>query len=292
MPIDDSPSTPATAETLLWSGHTSQWVHFWFYLLCIILAGAIAVGATVLALPTGGLTYLALIIPVILWLVRWWVTKCTTYELTSQRLRIRSGVLNRRVDELELYRVKDYAMEQPLLLRMVGLGNLTLADSDTRAIRLSTPYFSSPLVFSVPRRYRGALLTPGQRVAAVVADTPAIAEHACRLITVEYEPLPAVFDPEQARTPGAPLLHADKSTDARIADPQRNLVAELHGEVGDVDTAVAGAHAGQLQHGQGHRVGRGDEGHVDVAAELNLRVGDVAVPGVRQTLRRPARAPD
>lgn len=83
----------------------------------------------------------------------------------------------------------------------------------------------------------------GQRVAAVVADTPAIAEHACRLITVEYEPLPAVFDPEQARTPGAPLLHADKSTDARIADPQRNLVAELHGEVGDVDTAVAGAHA-------------------------------------------------
>jgi len=33
-------------------------------------------------------------------------------------------------------------------------------------------------------------------------------------------------------------------------------------------------------------------GYVDVAAELGLRVGDVAVPGVRQTLRRPARAPD
>ena len=47
----------------------------------------------------------------------------------------------------------------------------------------------------------------GQRVAAVVADTPAIAEHACRLITVEYEPLPAVFDPELAMEPGAPLLH-------------------------------------------------------------------------------------
>jgi len=33
-------------------------------------------------------------------------------------------------------------------------------------------------------------------------------------------------------------------------------------------------------------------GYVDVAAELGLRVGDVAMPGVRQTLRRPARAPD
>jgi uncharacterized membrane protein YdbT with pleckstrin-like domain len=143
MPIDDSSSTPANAETLLWSGHTSQWVHFWFYLLCVILAAAIAVGATVLALPTGGLTYLALIIPVILWMVRWWVTKCTTYELTSQRLRIRSGVLNRRVDELELYRVKDYAMEQPLMLRLVGLGNLTMITSSKPSLMWKTCVRSS-----------------------------------------------------------------------------------------------------------------------------------------------------
>ena len=33
-------------------------------------------------------------------------------------------------------------------------------------------------------------------------------------------------------------------------------------------------------------------GYVDVAAELGLRVGDVAMPGVRQTLRKPARAPE
>ena len=130
MPNDDSPSSPASSETLLWSGNTSQWTHLGYYTLCIILAAAIAVGATVLALPTGGLTYIALIIPVILWMVRWWMTKCTKYELTTQRLRIRSGVLNRRLDELELYRVKDYAMEQPLLLRLVGLGNLTMITSD------------------------------------------------------------------------------------------------------------------------------------------------------------------
>ena len=58
----------------------------------------------------------------------------------------------------------------------------------------------------------------GQRVAAVVADTVAIAENACRAIDVDYEELPAVFDPEAARSPGAPLLHGDKGADARIAD--------------------------------------------------------------------------
>ena len=39
----------------------------------------------------------------------------------------------------------------------------------------------------------------GQRVAAVVATTAAIAEEACRAIRVQYEVLPAVFDPELAR---------------------------------------------------------------------------------------------
>lgn len=81
----------------------------------------------------------------------------------------------------------------------------------------------------------------GQRVAAVVADTPAIAHRALEHIDVEYEVLPAVFDPEMAQLPGAHLVHGDKGLGARIADPARNLVAEVHGEVGDVAAALARA---------------------------------------------------
>lgn len=83
----------------------------------------------------------------------------------------------------------------------------------------------------------------GQRVAAVVADSVGAAERACRAIRVDYEQLPAVFDPEEARSPGAPLLHGDKGSDQRIADVAHNVVAELHGEVGDVAAAVATAEA-------------------------------------------------
>lgn len=81
----------------------------------------------------------------------------------------------------------------------------------------------------------------GQRVAAVVADTPAIAHRALEHIDVEYKVLPAVFDPEMAQLPGAHLVHGDKGLGARIADPARNLVAEVHGEVGDVAAALARA---------------------------------------------------
>jgi CO/xanthine dehydrogenase Mo-binding subunit len=94
------------------------------------------------------------------------------------------------------------------------------------------------LVFDTVLRFRG------QRVAAVVADTVRIAQLALDAITVEYEVLPAVFDPAIAREPGAPLLHGDKGPESRIAAPERNTVAEFHGELGDVDAAVRDARAG------------------------------------------------
>jgi CO/xanthine dehydrogenase Mo-binding subunit/aerobic-type carbon monoxide dehydrogenase small subunit (CoxS/CutS family) len=93
------------------------------------------------------------------------------------------------------------------------------------------------LVFDPVLRFRG------QRVAAVVADTVRIAENALAAIVVDYEVLPAVFDPLVARAPGAPLLHADKGPESRVAAPDRNTVAEFHGETGDVDAAIASADA-------------------------------------------------
>jgi len=38
-------------------------------------------------------------------------------------------------------------------------------------------------------------------------ETEAIAEAALRLIEVEYEPTPGIFDPEVGLKPGAPILH-------------------------------------------------------------------------------------
>jgi putative selenate reductase molybdopterin-binding subunit len=83
----------------------------------------------------------------------------------------------------------------------------------------------------------------GQRVAAVVADTVAIAQRALSSIAVEYEVLPSVFDADVARSPGAPLLHHTKGPESRIADVSRNTVAEMHGETGDVAAALASSAA-------------------------------------------------
>ncbi len=50
----------------------------------------------------------------------------------------------------------------------------------------------------------------GQEVAAVVADDPYIAKDACSKIVVEYEQLPAIVNPDQAKDSSAPLIRDDK----------------------------------------------------------------------------------
>jgi putative selenate reductase molybdopterin-binding subunit len=79
----------------------------------------------------------------------------------------------------------------------------------------------------------------GQKVAAVVAESEAAAEEGCRRLKVDYAILPFVTDPEQAIAPGAPLLHPDRTPEQRVFGAARNIVAESHGEYGDVATALA-----------------------------------------------------
>ena len=81
----------------------------------------------------------------------------------------------------------------------------------------------------------------GQKIAAVVAETEAAAEEGCRRLKVDYAILPDVIDPAQAIAPGAPVIHGDKTPEHRVANSARNIVAETHGEFGDVATALAHA---------------------------------------------------
>jgi uncharacterized membrane protein YdbT with pleckstrin-like domain len=71
-----------------------------------------------------------LVVPVFIAIWKWLVVHNIRYELTSERLRIRGGVLNKELEEIELYRVRDYRLEQPFWLRIVSLGNVTVTSTD------------------------------------------------------------------------------------------------------------------------------------------------------------------
>jgi CO/xanthine dehydrogenase Mo-binding subunit len=68
----------------------------------------------------------------------------------------------------------------------------------------------------------------GETVAAVIAESRYIAEDACDLIEVEYEPLEPVLDPFEAQREGGPLVHEKLGT---------NVAYERTFTFGDVDGA-------------------------------------------------------
>ena len=67
-----------------------------------------------------------------------------------------------------------------------------------------TPCMDHPVFAEDKVRYKGEV------VALLAADTYEIACRAAKLVKVEYEPLPAVFDPREAIKEDAPILHEDK----------------------------------------------------------------------------------
>jgi 2-furoyl-CoA dehydrogenase large subunit len=56
----------------------------------------------------------------------------------------------------------------------------------------------------------------GEWVAAVVADTRALAEDAAELVRVDYETLPFVLDGEAAYAPGSPIVHAEHGSNVLL----------------------------------------------------------------------------
>ena len=100
----------SNAETAVWTGNPSQLKNFRVFLICGLLCW--------------------LVVPLFYALWKWLEVRCFTYELTNQRLKITQGVLNKKTDEIELYRVKDTALVEPFWLRLFGKGNIELLTSD------------------------------------------------------------------------------------------------------------------------------------------------------------------
>lgn len=97
-------------ENVIWEGSPSQVTNLGTYVVCALL--------------------FFLVVPVFYAIWRWIVTRNFRYHVSDQRIRVTQGVFNKRTDSIELYRVKDVVLLQPLFLRLFGLGNVELRTSD------------------------------------------------------------------------------------------------------------------------------------------------------------------
>lgn len=97
-------------EETLWEGTTSHVAKLGTYLLCLLFCW--------------------LIVPIFIAIWTAIKLKSTRYQLTTERLQITEGILSKRTELVELYRVKDLSLEKPFIYRMFSIGNIRLITSD------------------------------------------------------------------------------------------------------------------------------------------------------------------
>ena len=98
------------------------------------------------------------------------------------------------------------------------------------------------LLRDCPVLARDKVLFIGEKVAAVAAESPDLAEEALLLIDVEYAELPAVFDPAEAMTEAAPTLHENLESYPGLPKPMspvNNVFAHNVWRKGDIEQGFA-----------------------------------------------------
>jgi uncharacterized membrane protein YdbT with pleckstrin-like domain len=108
------PSDANVREDVLFEGHPALLSNLWQLIASILTLGLL--------------------------LLYFWVrAKSVHYRITSQRVVVETGLLSKRLEQIDLYRIQDYAVERPLGQRIMGNGNLVLmtADRTSSILRLT-----------------------------------------------------------------------------------------------------------------------------------------------------------
>lgn len=106
------------AETTLFSGHPVVIYSAWQWLVVLVTLGV------------GYLFY-------------WFQSIATTYQITSQRVRIERGILSKSKESVELFRIDHFDLHKPLGMRLAGHCVVDLRSSDTS--------FSTVVIFGIPK---------------------------------------------------------------------------------------------------------------------------------------------
>lgn len=104
----------------------------WGTLLLLVggFGGMVVTSVAGLAIPIWApLIASAIALAIIGW--KWVENLATTYEITGDRLILRRGIINKSIDEIELYRVKDVRLDFSIINQLAGIGTIGITSSDT-----------------------------------------------------------------------------------------------------------------------------------------------------------------
>lgn len=129
-PVLDVPAGSGE-ERIVWEGRPSQVINLGVYLLgSLVVVGFAGLGHWFREYDYATLVAIPILVGLFGMLWKYLEVRVRRIELTTERVRTYRGILSKQIDELELYRIKDSRVRQPLFLRIFGLGTVELETSD------------------------------------------------------------------------------------------------------------------------------------------------------------------
>jgi len=124
-------------EKTVWSGTSSQLLNLGVFLVsgiifALLLALLIQFWQPLVKVGTMALVpaFVILLSPLAFALAKVLLIKAVRYEITSERIKITTGIFSKLTNTLELYRVKDYSLKEPFFYRLFHRGNIVIITSD------------------------------------------------------------------------------------------------------------------------------------------------------------------
>lgn len=122
--LSDSPPP----ERPLFSGSVSQMTHVGSYalLVCLFLVGLVG--------PLFGMPFLAglgiILLSCLLCVACYIDARYTKYHITTERIEVEKGWVSKRIDNLDLFRLKDVRLQIGVIDRLLGIGNVLVISTD------------------------------------------------------------------------------------------------------------------------------------------------------------------
>jgi len=129
-------ATPDEPETHLWKGGFSPKAMIGHWILAAVVTVVGIIAGVIFSVPTAGAVWLFVgLIAVALWLGLFlyylYLRFGMSYELTSQRIVHKVGILSQTTNRIEVIDVDDVSFHQTFIERLLGVGTIKILSTDT-----------------------------------------------------------------------------------------------------------------------------------------------------------------
>jgi hypothetical protein len=160
--VTSIPLNTGEIEKMVWEGRPSTWKIVGKIIKAVIFCVFLMVTYVLLKpnlseqigqiLNYGFILIFIILIMRLLW--EWINIKTIRWSLSNERITKHIGVFNRKMDSMELYRIKDLIINKPIFYRLLGIGFLTLITSDvTDTIMVIGPVPKPDDLYQIIRKY-------------------------------------------------------------------------------------------------------------------------------------------